>query len=46
MPIPDAELYPHATGLAKATADKHSEPQDLKLYSGWFCPFGMVPGFP
>jgi hypothetical protein len=42
MPIPDIDLYPEATGLAKKTADKHKDPQDLVLYSGWFCPFGTL----
>lgn len=36
---PDAELHPEATGLAKQTVSSHTESQDLKLYSGWFCPF-------
>lgn len=36
---PDAELHPEATGLAKETVSQHTESQDLKLYSGWFCPF-------
>ncbi|GAP91605.2 putative glutathione transferase omega-1 [Rosellinia necatrix] len=39
MPIPDADLHPVATGLAKQTVDNHSAEQELKLYSGWFCPF-------
>jgi len=36
---PDAELHPEATGLAKQTVSQHTQTQDLKLYSGWFCPF-------
>ncbi|MCJ1295034.1 hypothetical protein MMC34_006595 [Xylographa carneopallida] len=39
MPPPDADLYPTATGLAKATVDKHSSKESLVLYAGWFCPF-------
>ena len=39
MPPPDAQLHPTATGPAKALVDAHSDPQPLKLYSGWFCPF-------
>jgi len=39
MPPPDADLYPTATGLAKATVDKHSAKESLVLYAGWFCPF-------
>ncbi|ORY58840.1 putative glutathione-S-transferase theta, GST [Pseudomassariella vexata] len=39
MPLPDADLHPVATGLAKETVDRHSSPQPLKLYAGWFCPF-------
>ncbi|KAJ2970352.1 hypothetical protein NUW58_g9724 [Xylaria curta] len=39
MPIPDAELHPVATGLAKQTVDNHSAEHQLKLFSGWFCPF-------
>ncbi|KAI3322670.1 putative glutathione S-transferase [Xylariaceae sp. AK1471] len=39
MPLPDADLHPVATGLAKQTVDNHSEEQQLKLFAGWFCPF-------
>ncbi|KAK6078423.1 Glutathione S-transferase omega-1 [Seiridium cupressi] len=39
MPPPDADLHPVATGLAKETVDKHQADLQLKLYSGWFCPF-------
>ena len=31
-PPPDADLHPVATGLAKATVDKHQDPQELTLY--------------
>jgi len=39
MSHPDANVYHEATGLAKELVKKHSAPQPLKLYSGWFCPF-------
>ncbi|KAI1756758.1 putative glutathione S-transferase [Xylaria castorea] len=39
MPLPDAELHPVATGLAKQTVDDHAAENQLKLFSGWFCPF-------
>lgn len=39
MHPPDAQLHPTATGPAKSLVDAHSEPQPLKLYAGWFCPF-------
>lgn len=35
----DTELYPKASGLAESLVAAHSDPQPLKLYSGWFCPF-------
>jgi glutathione S-transferase len=35
----DTELYPKASGAAEDLVAAHSEPQPLKLYSGWFCPF-------
>lgn len=44
MPPPDAGLHPEVTGLAKTLANRHSAPQPLKLYAGWFCPFGVVFG--
>ncbi|KAK8050699.1 hypothetical protein PG994_012429 [Apiospora phragmitis] len=39
MPLPDADLHPVATGLAKETVDKHAAEQPQKLFAGWFCPF-------
>ncbi|KAK8083794.1 hypothetical protein PG996_002575 [Apiospora saccharicola] len=50
MPMPDANLHPVATGLAKETVDldaltyrnsgqEHAAEQPLKLFAGWFCPF-------
>ena len=42
MPPPDADLHPEATGPAKELVDQHRTPQPLRLYAGWFCPFGMA----
>ncbi|KAK6354543.1 hypothetical protein TWF696_003686 [Orbilia brochopaga] len=39
MPIPDAALYPEATGQAAKYFALHQDEQPLKIYSGWFCPF-------
>jgi len=39
MSIPDAKIFPHATGAAEQVVAEHQEPQDLIFYSGWFCPF-------
>ncbi|KAI4134404.1 MAG: hypothetical protein LQ347_001562 [Umbilicaria vellea] len=36
MAHPDSDLHPEATGLAKAVVDRHSSPEPLVLYSGWF----------
>ena len=36
---PDSNLYPEASGLAKALVDQHQAEQPLKLYAGWFCPY-------
>ncbi|KAF9701956.1 hypothetical protein EKO04_000468 [Ascochyta lentis] len=36
---PDANLHPEATGLAAKTVQASRYENDLKLYSGWFCPF-------
>ncbi|THH13788.1 hypothetical protein EW146_g6481 [Bondarzewia mesenterica] len=35
----DADIFPYATGEAAKTVEKHSAPQELVFYSGWFCPF-------
>ncbi|KAG0157908.1 hypothetical protein PDIDSM_5420 [Penicillium digitatum] len=37
----DSSLYHEASGPAKALVDRHRAEQPLKLYAGWFCPFGM-----
>ncbi|KJA28856.1 hypothetical protein HYPSUDRAFT_61695 [Hypholoma sublateritium FD-334 SS-4] len=39
MPLPDEQIYPHATGAAEALVAKHQEPQPLVFYAGWFCPY-------
>ncbi|GJE91373.1 glutathione S-transferase family protein [Phanerochaete sordida] len=39
MSSPDVQIFPHATGEAAKTVEKHQEPQDLIFYSGWFCPY-------
>lgn len=41
MPLPpDADLHDEATGPAKTLVNKNDKPQAVKLYAGWFCPFG------
>lgn len=35
--VPDAEIYPEASGPAKALVDRHQAEQPLKLHAGWFC---------
>ena len=35
----DTTIHDSATGRAAAFAAKHSSPQPLRLYGGWFCPF-------
>jgi len=39
--MPDADIFPHATGEALKTVEQHQEPQDLVFWSGWFCPFNQ-----
>ncbi|KAI0050793.1 glutathione-S-transferase [Auriscalpium vulgare] len=39
MGIPDEQIFPHATGEALKTVERHSEPQELVFWAGWFCPF-------
>ncbi|KIP04096.1 hypothetical protein PHLGIDRAFT_76517 [Phlebiopsis gigantea 11061_1 CR5-6] len=39
MAIPDEQIFPHATGAAAETVQKHQQPQDVIFYAGWFCPF-------
>lgn len=35
MPLPDEQIYPHATGAAEAVVAKHQESQPLVFYAGW-----------
>jgi hypothetical protein len=35
MPVPDEQLFPHATGNAISTVEAHKEPQELIFYAGW-----------
>ncbi|KAK9655955.1 hypothetical protein HCH54_000643 [Aspergillus fumigatus] len=47
--VPDAEIYPEASGPAKALVDRHQAEQPLKLHAGWFfptlaCPTGQSDG--
>ena len=37
MSVPDVKIFPHATGEALKTVEKHQDPQDLVFYSGWVC---------
>ncbi|KZS87620.1 glutathione-S-transferase [Sistotremastrum niveocremeum HHB9708] len=41
MAIPDADIYPTATGRALETVKQHqnSSQADIIFYAGWFCPF-------
>ncbi|CAO1633198.1 unnamed protein product [Sympodiomycopsis kandeliae] len=42
MSIPDADVFPHATGEAAKFVSAHSAPSDLVLYGSWFCPYVQV----
>lgn len=42
MPIPDADVFPHATGAAAKFVEEHSQPAELTLYGSWFCPYVQV----
>jgi hypothetical protein len=35
MPIPDEDIFPHATGAALSTVEAHKEHQELVFYAGW-----------
>lgn len=39
---PDAALHPEATGAAADVVSQHQDEQDIKFYSGWFCPYGSA----
>ncbi|KAG6837812.1 hypothetical protein H0H93_016180 [Arthromyces matolae] len=38
MTIPDAQIFPRATGPAATLVERHQKSADLVLYAGWFCP--------
>lgn len=40
---PDSNLYPEASGPAKALVDRRRPEQPLKLYAGWLCPYVQPP---
>lgn len=42
---PDGELHPVATGKAAEIVAQHQKEQDIKLYSGWFCPWAKPHSF-
>ena len=33
--LPDAQIFPHATGAAAKTVEQHTAPQDIVFWSGW-----------
>ena len=33
--MPDADVYPTATGIAKKTVDAHQDPKDIVFWSAW-----------
>lgn len=37
MSMPDAKIFPHATGAAELVVARHKEPQDVVFYGGWVC---------
>ena len=37
MSMPDAKIFPRATGAAELVVAQHQETQDLVFYSGWVC---------
>ncbi|CEH14472.1 Glutathione S-transferase [Ceraceosorus bombacis] len=42
MGLPDADIFPHATGKASEVVAKHKSevgPEGIKFYAGWFCPY-------
>jgi glutathione S-transferase len=39
MADPDKSIYDRATGAALKTVEAHSQPNDLKCYFSWFCPY-------
>lgn len=46
MGMPDADIYPSATGLASHVVKAHENAQaDHVLYSGWFCVSIALPSY-
>ena len=41
-PMPDEDIFPHATGAAQKTVAKHEADSDLVYHGSWFCPFVQV----
>lgn len=41
-PMPDEDLFPHATGAAEKTVAAHKADCDLVYHGSWFCPFVQV----
>lgn len=41
-PMPDEDVFPHATGAAEKTVAQHQAPCDLVYHGSWFCPFVQV----
>lgn len=41
-PMPDEEIFPHATGAAEKTVAAHEAACDLVYHGSWFCPFVQV----
>jgi hypothetical protein len=39
---PDADLHPHATGLAAKMVEEHSKEEPVKLYSGWVSSIAFI----
>jgi glutathione S-transferase len=39
MADPDKSIYDRASGNALKTVQAHSEPNDLKCFFSWFCPY-------
>lgn len=37
VPLPDADIYPNATGAALETTKERTAPQDLTFYAGMSC---------
>jgi len=36
---PDHQVFPHATGAALETVDRHQRETNLTLWGSWFCPY-------